>query len=243
MKTPLDAAFEAMAADPEDEAARRGYYARLLATEVSVPLDDAGMDVVTIDGGAFVLAFDSEHRLADFAAAGVERAVMSGRALVTAAASSGLGIGINLGVANSAWLLPPDTVMWLSDAQVAPTAETVDPGTFLPPDVADSDLLAIDETLAGVVGQATSARFLQSDAGHLIILSGAAPEAEPAISAHIAEACTIRMPHLNLSVMFADDPQVLQVASRVAVVFDLPQPAQVHPVAPGRDPSRPPKLR
>ena len=71
--TPLDQAHAAMEAAPEDGAARMRFYERLADGELFLMLsaepkgDDVSPEIFELEEGTFVLAFDRESRLADFA--------------------------------------------------------------------------------------------------------------------------------------------------------------------------------
>ncbi|RMD94519.1 MAG: SseB family protein, partial [Alphaproteobacteria bacterium] len=106
--TPLDRAHAAMAAAPENEAARLAFYRRLADAELFVMLREEPQgaeiepEVFEVAGVPHVLAFDTEARLADFAArpAGspVAHVALSGRTLARLLAAQGVGLGLNLGV-------------------------------------------------------------------------------------------------------------------------------------------------
>ncbi|MCB1540541.1 MAG: SseB family protein [Rhodoblastus sp.] len=128
-ETPLDRAHAAMRAAPEDEGLRRRFLERLADTEVSVLLDgDAGQEswrpaVYPVEGGDYVLGFDSDARLAEFSGDAADFAALPGRTLAELLAGQGLGLGLNLGVAPSSMLLPPEMIRWMAEAlSLAPAA-------------------------------------------------------------------------------------------------------------------------
>jgi len=244
--TPLDTAHAAMDAAPEDEALRRRYYVALAAAELFVPLESQEpMRPIVIDaeGTSFALAFDSDVRLASFAGEAVERAVMSGRALVAALTDSGLGIGINLGVADSAMLVPPAALGWMREADIVPTVDEAVIGAILPPDLGPEALELLNQTLAGMTGLARHAYLVRADPGNLLIIEGAEETAQDAIAARIGEALALGGSSDAITTLFTEDQRLLSQAAGSGMRFDLPQAAGLRQEAPGSDPARPPKLR
>ena len=85
--TPLDLAHAAMEAAPEDDAARLRFFERLADSELFVLLDKEpeddriSPDVFDTGEGQFVLVFDREERLAQFADRIVPYAALSGRVI------------------------------------------------------------------------------------------------------------------------------------------------------------------
>jgi hypothetical protein len=70
-ETPLDAAFLAMEADPEAEAPRLRFHEALLGAELFVLLEEEAEErlkprLFDLEEGRFVLAFDTDARLAAF---------------------------------------------------------------------------------------------------------------------------------------------------------------------------------
>ena len=89
--TPLDAAFLAMEAGGEAEAPRMRFYETLLAAELFVVLEEEAGETLRprlfdIEEGRFVLAFDTDERLAGFLDAPAPYAALSGRRLAAALA-------------------------------------------------------------------------------------------------------------------------------------------------------------
>lgn len=119
--TPIDAAHAAMTAAPDDDTARLRFYERLAASELYVLLEGvADGDRITpqlfeAEGTQYVLAFDREERLAGFAGPAAPYAALSGRVTAGLLAANTLGLGLNLEVAPSAILLPPDAMAWLDN--------------------------------------------------------------------------------------------------------------------------------
>lgn len=117
--TPLDAAHAAMVSAPEDDAARLRFYDHLAASELFLLLeseaegDQIAPRLFELDSGPVVLVFDREARLAQFAGGIAPYAAMSGRVLTGMLAGQGIGLGLNLEVAPSSILLPPEALTWL----------------------------------------------------------------------------------------------------------------------------------
>lgn len=234
--TPLDQAF----AELEDgaEAAYRRYYAAFAAAELFVPMTREGVpDAVEVDGAAFALAFDTEARLQDFAQGETERAVLTGRALVAAMVAQGAGIGLNLGVAETAMLLDAETVAWIAEQGQADVVE--DAGGIAEietPQVTAETLRAIDGFLARLTGEA--AYLCGSRDGLVLILRG---EDGAALAAGLAEVLALSGTTEPVRLAVTESAAALARAANVGIRFDLPEPqAQA---APGGDPTQPPRLR
>lgn len=259
--TRLDAAHQAMEAAPEDEAARRGFYAELAAAELFLLLEDeAAADsvaprTVRAGGADYVLAFDREERLARFAGGAAPLAALSGRALAEMLAAGGLGLALNLDVAPSAILLPAGAVAWLAGTLAPDPAESetrlraVHPPGYLPEDL----LRALDARLAGAAGLAACAWLVGIEdedgaRGHMLAVIDAVPGAVLALARTVSDLWRLSGAEAGtLDVVFlgADDPAVTRLA-RVGLRFDLPRPeplAQMPGAAPGMNPDAPPRLR
>ena len=129
-QTPIDRAHAAMQAAPDDDTARLRFFERVADGEWFLLLDEEhdGEGPITpkvfpVEEDQFVLAFDREQRLAEFAG-GAPYAAMSGRVLTEMLAGSGFGLGLNLSVAPSEMLLPGAAVDWLQATLGNAPAET-----------------------------------------------------------------------------------------------------------------------
>ena len=117
--TALDRAHAAMTAAPEDDGARLRFYERLADSELFMMLtkevEDGNISPEMFDlaDGTFVLLFDREERLAQFADRAVPYAALSGRVVAQMLAGQGIGLGLNLEVAPSSILIPAEAVSWL----------------------------------------------------------------------------------------------------------------------------------
>ena len=120
-QTPLDLAHAAMDAAPDNDAARLRFYERLADCELFLLLNkEAEGDQInpeTFDLGEvqFVLVFDREERLAQFVGKSAPYAAVSGRVIAQMIVGQGIGLGVNLEVAPSQMLIPPEAVTWLTD--------------------------------------------------------------------------------------------------------------------------------
>ncbi|PVA09313.1 hypothetical protein DC366_14385 [Pelagivirga sediminicola] len=257
-KTELDRAHAAMEAG--DGAERLGFYHALADCQLFVLLteeargDDISPQTYDLEGVAHALAFDTEARLAEFTGAIAPYAALPGRTLAAMLAGAGAGLALNLGVAPSAILLPPEALIWLdrtlgqgggAEGGARPEALTAPQG------VPQAVLSALDAKLARAAGLAshaclTGARYAGGGAGHLLIFIGAAAGAETVLTRAVSEALTFSGVEAGtLDVAFAGTGSALaERAERVGLRFDLPKPeTPARRAAPGSDPSKPPKLK
>lgn len=264
-KSGLDAAYGAMMAAPEDDAARMRYYARLadgmlylmLEAEPDVGADGGAMQpmVVDIDGAQVVLAYDTEERLAATTDAPVPYAELPGRVIAAQLAGQNVALGVNLGVGEAEFLVSPEALVWLSQTlDHAPANVTARPVAFEAPRGLPAVLMqALDGKLARAGGLAQAAllaavRYEDGRQGHMLAFVGAVSGAEAALTRAASEALTfsgVEAGEMDVTFLAAELPVVDRMA-RVALRFDLPVPAAVAPVgpaAPGMDPLNPPKLR
>lgn len=260
-QTPIDIAHADMQSDEENATARLGFYERLSDGELFMLLDDDATDetisprLFPVENQQFALVFDREERLADFAQKTVPYAALSGRAIVAMLAGQGIGLGVNLGVAPSSILIPPDAVNWLAQTLAHKAQEEVEQPTEIlaPSDVPQHLLQALDAKLALAGGLAQAAylvgvRYASGRAGHLLGVVGPLPGAQSPMAQAISEALIFSGQEADsLDVAFFDgaDP-ICKTLSRVGLRFDLPKPekpATAAPSAPGMDPENPPRLR
>ncbi|MEI4484912.1 SseB family protein [Frigidibacter sp. MR17.14] len=262
--TVLDLAHRLMEDAPEDAGARMRFYERLADTELFLLLlDEAEGDapvrpqVFALDEGRFVLAFDTEERLATFAEAPTPYAAIPGRVVMAMLAQAGeLGLGLNLAVAPSSFLMPAGAVSWLADMlAAAPEAASGLPKGFarptaLPPEL-EPALRAKLSQLAGFAETALLAAVTYADdrRGHMLAFLGAREGSEPALAKAVGEALAfsgIEAGEIDVSFL-APDSAAARTMDGVAIRLEIPQlaeaPAAKGPTAPGMDPGRPPILR
>lgn len=253
--TPLDHAHAAMT--DADEASRRAFYNLLAGAELFLLLgEEPEGEAITprtfpVEDATYVLAFDLEERLADFAGP-APYAAITGRRLAALLAEQGLGLGFNLEVAPSALLLDPATMGWLAEALgTAPATAEARPTAFAPPTgLPEALLTTLDAKLATATGLArmaylTGATYEDGTKSHLLAFIDAAPDAEAALARTVNEALTfsgVEAGTLDVAFLRASAPAAAALA-RAGLRFDLPQPeAPQSPAAPGMDPGRPPRL-
>ena len=257
--TDLDAAHAAMEAAPDNDTLRLRFHERLADTELFLLLtrDPAGDDVdpqmFQAEDQQFVLVFDREARLAEFAGRVAPTVTLAGRGLVKMLAGQGVGLALNLGVAPSATLIPAEAVDWLADTLAhSPIATAARPVEFTAPKgLPEALILGLDRKLATAGGMAQGAwlvgvTYHDGARGHMLAFVGALPEAEAALAAAAGEALTfsgIEAGAMDVTFIAAGQPVVDRLA-RVGLRFDLPQPSvPLTPAIPGMDPDKPPKLR
>ena len=257
--TPLDLAHAAMHAAPDDDTARLRYFERVADGELFLLLEEAhdgegpiSPRVFPVEDQQFVLVFDREARLAEFAGE-APYAAMSGRVLTEMLAGSGIGLGINLSVAPSEMLLPSEAVEWLNATlghapeETKGAAEEIFPPHGLP----EALITALDGKLALAAGLAklvylAGVAYEGGVRSHLLAFVDPVPGAEDTLAALVGEALTfsgIEAGALDVAFFKNTDPLCASLA-RFGLRFDLPEPAEENtgPSAPGMDPDRPPKL-
>lgn len=259
-ETALNRAHAAMLADEEDAAARLRFYERLADAELFVLLEkEAEGDAIdpalfAVEEARYLLVFDREERLAEFAGQIVPYAALSGRALVGMLAGQGIGLALNPDVAPSAFLAPAEAVNWLagmlSDGPAELEARPVE--LTAPAGLPQALLEALDAKLVTAAGLAQNAylaavTYEDGRRGHLLGFVAAQPGAEPALATAANEALRfsgIEAGEMDVAFFAASDPVSAQLA-RVGLRFDLPapEPAPTGPSAPGMDPKTPPILR
>ena len=259
-ETALDQAWMAAEAAPEDDALRLQFYARLVEGEVFLLLaEEPQGDQITpkpfdLEDGPIVLAFDQEARLTQFTGLPAPYAAMPGRVLVEMLAGQGIGLGLNLGVAPSSRLLPPEILDWLGQTLAEHPQELTSRIVELhaPRGLPEPLLLALDQRLARMEGLAQMAYLVGTSSesgarGHLLAFVGAAPGAEPALARAVQSALTfsgVEEALLDVTFLNAEEPRAAECA-RVGLRFDLPQPEAPKPPSggPGLDPNSPPRLK
>lgn len=261
--TPLDVAHMAADAEPEDEAARLRFYGSLAESELFIllradapegPGEAIAPAIFALEEGRFAMAFDREDRLAAFAGGPAPYAAVPGRVLVRELSGGDTGLGVNLGVAPSAALLPPEVLGWLA-AMLAqePDAPPDRPLGLEPPDPAAMAMIgALTGAAATVARHAEAAVFVTAVylAGRrpALAIIGAAERAEAAMAQAVNDALAFSgLPAAALDVMFLS-PGDLMAGTALSVGLPVaagePETVAAAPaVGPGMDPSRPPRLR
>ncbi|SEQ11128.1 SseB family protein [Thalassovita taeanensis] len=259
--TALDTAHAAMAANDRDEAARLRFYERLADSELFLLLSEEAVDesvspeLFELSDHSFVLVFDREERLAQFVGQPAPYAALSGRVIAGLLADQGIGLGVNLEVAPSSILIPPEAVEWLAQTlgHGPDEAEARIEEVGRPQGLPEALLTALDAKLATAGGLAhaaylVAARYDGGGNNHLLAFVDAVPGAEGALAKAVAEALTfsgIEAGALDVSFVRASEPLAAKLA-QWGLRFDLPHPqavAEVQRAAPGSDPAKPPILR
>jgi hypothetical protein len=263
VESALDRAHGAMEMAPEDDLARLAYYqaiadAELFLLLVSEPIaDDIAPKLFELESGRFVMAFDQEERLADFCDAPVPYAALPGRVIAGALVGKGIGIGLNLGVAPSAFLMPPEALAWLVGTLAQePKVTQARPLAFNAPGGLPNTLLtALEHRLAQLPGLARAAYLVQATyeggaKGYMLAFEGASDETQAALAKAVSETLVfsgIDAAELDVTFLDADHP-VPAGLLRVARCIEIPAGnAPSQPInsssAPGMDPNRPPRLK
>jgi hypothetical protein len=258
--TPIDTALAAMNAAPEDDAARLRFYERLADSELFLALaEDAGGDEITpqvfpVEDASYVLVFDREERLAEFAEGSAPYAVLSGRGLAAMVAGQGIGLAVNPG-AEASILVPSEAVDWLAATlaeapdEIEETPEEISAPVGLP----EALITALDAKLVTAQGLARLAylcgvTYSGGRKSHLLAFVDPVPGAEPALARAAGEALTfsgIEAGVMDVGFFRASDPVCASLV-KTGLRFDLPEPERAEHVpgaAPGMDPGKPPKLR
>jgi hypothetical protein len=255
----IDQAWEASEAAPEDDRLRLTYFARLVEAELFLLLerevegDRIAPKVFDLEEGPIVLAFDSEERLTEFTGLPAPYAAMPGRALCEMLAGSGMGMGLNLGVAPSSRLFPAEVLDWLA-GMATQRPEEMDArivGIAPPRGLPETLLLALDQRLARMEGLAAMAYLVATQSetgarGHMLAFVDAIAEAETALARAVQSALSfsgLEAGVLDVTFLAASEPRAAEFA-RVGLRFDLPQ-ARSEPEhsASVTDPEAPPRLR
>jgi SseB protein N-terminal domain len=256
--TLLDAAHAAVSADPENEALRLRFFERLADGEMVLLLEREAVGesleprIFELEDGPVVLIFDREERLASFTGGIAPYAALPGRVIAGLLKGQGIGMGVNLGVAPSSMMLPPEAMDWLAETlDGGPEEVEALPQEFVAPNVPEAVIAALDGKLAragGLAAAAVLAGVVYADGrrGHLLAVLDAAEGAEAALARAMNEALVfsgIEAGELDVAFLRTGDAAA-EAMARVGLRFDLPVPeAPVAPGAPGMDPARPPKLR
>lgn len=216
--TVLDRLHAAMAADPQDEAARLAFYHALADAGLFLMLEREAEDetlaprVFDLADGPVILAFDSEERLASLGEGAdgdadggpdggphlgpVPYAVLPGRIVAAHLAGQGIALGLNLGTgAPSETLLPPEALVWLAGVlDQAPQSTDARPVRFDPPGRLPDALTGAIARALGQAGGLASAVLIAAVTyddgrrGHMLAVLDARPGAEEALARAAGEA-------------------------------------------------------
>ncbi|WIV51205.1 SseB family protein [Marivivens sp. LCG002] len=260
MQTELDSALHQMNAAPESDVARLKFYERLADTELFILLEEEpegdNIKPETVDYAdlTFLLVFDREERLADFAKRSAPYVSLSGRGIAQMVAGQGVGLALNIGVEGGETLVDPTAMDWLLGtlAERPDFAEARPVELFAPKGLPEAVVVGIDRKLAASTGLAKAAILVgvvydSGVRGFMLVVLDALPEAQHALANAMNEALTfsgVEAGSLDVVFLGADD-DFAQRAARVGLRFDMPEPeVPATPGAnPGMDPSKPPRIR
>lgn len=262
MDTPLDNAWAATEAPGAGDAEMARYYDVFAAAELHLLIDAASLTdggtpqpvLFPVEGTDTALIFDTEARMAAFVEDGAAHLTLSGRAVLAMFAGRGVQLGVNLGDAPSATVLPIEAVEWAASALQQPIeAEEGQEMALTVPRMVTPDLLArIDARISGMGSQVTEAWLCGLGAGRragmILCVALRVPEAERAVVAALAETARFaggEKAAFDIAVTAGGDPR-LEAARKVGLGFETQDPStalRAEPEAPGMDKSKPPRLR
>lgn len=253
--TPLDRAWRAAEAQGAGDAEMAEYYDTFAGVEFFLALEPDLLEseapqplLFSVEGAPTALIFDTEIRMANFLEAEAAHLALSGRAVISMFTGRGVQLGVNLGDAPSATILPAAAVDWAATALRQPIeAETGGRAALQAPVGVKPELLArIDAKLAGMAGLVRETWLCGVGEGALalcVLLEQ--PAAENAVVSALAETARFAGGEgaaFDIAVV-EDESPALSMARKVGFGFDLSAPPAPAPLGPGMDPSAPPKLR
>lgn len=256
-ETILDVTHAAMQANTDDDTARLRFYDKLVGSELFLLLksepdgDQISPEVFDLSDHSFVLVFDREERLTQFTGITAPYAALSGRAICQMLAANNLGIGLNLDVAPSSMLFPPEAVHWLAEMDITPdeVSERIEKFSA-PKGLPETFLHALNLRLAAAEGLADLAYLVGVDyangyQGHMLGFVNARAEAQSALAQTVAQALVfsgLEAGTIDVG-FFKEHEPVAAKLSKCGLRFDLPKAAVSTPTAPGSNPEKPPILR
>lgn len=264
-ETPLDAAWMATEAPGAGDAESARFWEVFAGAELHLAIDPASLEgdaapqplLFPLEAGETALVFDTEARLAGFMEDGAAHLTLSGRAVVEMFTGRGVHIGLNLGDAPSATVLPADAIDWAAQALRQPIETDLAADAVLTvPRGAMPDLLArLDARLAGMGAVVAEGWLCGLGAGTgrgaqplILCLRLRVREAEQAVVAALAETARFAggdKAAFDIAVLGETDPR-LAAARKVGLGFEPADPADMERAeitAPGMDKANPPKLR
>lgn len=260
MQTELDSALHLMNQTPDNDVARLKFFERLADTELFILLeeepegDNIKPETVEYADMTFLLVFDREERLSDFAKRIVPYVSLSGRGIAQMLAGQGVGLALNLGVEGGETLVDPNAMEWLLGTLAGrPDFTEARPvELFAPKGLPEQVVVGIDRKLAASAGLAkgailTGVVYDNGARGYMLAVLNALPEAQGALANAMNEALTFSgIEAGSLDVVFlGSGDDFAERAARVGLRFDMPEPeAPSTPGSnPGMDPSKPPRIR
>ena len=210
--------------------------------------------VFDLSMGRMLLAFDTEERLATISDSPVPYAALPGRVVAAQLAGQGLALGVNLGTgAGCETVLAAGSLDWLAQmlTQDAPEERHGQierlAAPLMPEGLTQSLRALLPPQAQGALAQVA---YTDGGWGHVLALSGLAPEDAPRMGRAVTEALAfsgLDAAALDLVFTEIDAPLFARIAQAGQLVQPLPPvpaaEAALAPKAPGMDPDRPPRLK
>ena len=267
--TNLDRAHEQMQLRPDDDALRARFMSLLADCELFLPLkkepkgDEIAPELLDLEGGTYLSAYDSEERLSqgcqNAGEGGVPYIALSGRILARMLAGSQVGLALNLNVAPSSMLLSNDMMRWVNEVldHAPETAQGHIASLHSPRQFAGSflDVLSAKLVFSASLAQAfwlCRVVYKSGEEADVLAILGAEARVEEALAKAVQEAVLLAGEGdtvLDVLFLTGDEPLVAAL-ERLGerLIFERSEeapntPQNTFPTPPGRDPDKPPILR
>lgn len=209
--------------------------------------------VFDLSMGRMLLAFDTEERLATISDSPLPYAALPGRVVAAQLAGQNLALGLNLGTgAGCETVLAAGSLDWLSQmlTQEEPQERRAQIARLATPLMPEGLYQALRALLPPQAqGALAQAAYTDGGWGHVLALSGLAPEDAPRMGRAVTEALAfsgLDAAALDLVFTEPDAPIFARIAQTGHLLQPLPRtpaPPPAAPKAPGTDPDRPPLLK
>ena len=267
--TNLDRAHEQMQLRPDDDALRARFMSLLADCELFLPLkqepkgDEIAPELLDLEGGTYLRAYDSEERLSqgcqNAGEGGVPYIALSGRILARMLAGSQVGLALNLNVAPSSMLLSNDMMRWVNEVldHAPETAQGHIASLHAPRQFAGSflDVLSAKLVFSASLAQAfwlCRVVYKSGEEADVLAILGAEARVEEALAKAVQEAVLLAGEGdtvLDVLFLTGDEPLVAAL-ERLGerLIFERSEeapntPQNTFPTPPSRDPDKPPILR
>ena len=264
--TNLDRAHEQMQLRPDDDALRARFMSLLADCELFLPLkqepkgDEIAPELLDLEGGTYLRAYDSEERLSqgcqNAGEGGVPYIALSGRILARMLAGSQVGLALNLNVAPSSMLLSNDMMRWVNEVldHAPETAQGHIASLHAPRQFAGSflDVLSAKLVFSASLAQAfwlCRVVYKSGEEADVLAILGAEARVEEALAKAVRSGFVGGRGDTVLDVLFLTGDEPLVAASLgERLIFERSEeapntPQNTFPTPPGRDPDKPPILR
>ncbi|MEM7525902.1 MAG: SseB family protein [Pseudomonadota bacterium] len=258
--TALDDAWATTEAPGAGDAEMARFYDVFAATELHLLIDPASMEgdatpqplLFPVEGTDTALVFDTEDRMASFMEDGAAHLTLSGRAVVGMFAGRGVQIGVNLGDAPSATVLPTAAVDWAAEALRQPIeaaeANAAEMTLTVPRGVLPDLMMRLDGKLSAMSAAVAEAWLCGLGSGRraglILCVSLRTPRAEQAVVSALAETARFAggdRAAFDIAVLTRDDPRLV-AARKVGLGFEPADPEEAERRAAAPDPTQPPKF-